>query len=138
MWRDIERRAQKYALPLPKNPIPYPLQNFDLANKVGLVANNEGWYLEYFREAYKVWFLKGKEAGSEQNLRETFKKLGKNFAQVIEKAQEQVIADEYNSNTEEALNKGIFGSPSFSVENEIFWGDDRLEDAIESLRESEQ
>ena len=28
MWRDIERRAQKYALPVPKTPVPYPLQNF--------------------------------------------------------------------------------------------------------------
>ena len=44
--------------------------------------------------------------------------------------------NEYNANTEEALAKGIFGAPSFSVENEIFWGDDRLEDAIEYVRES--
>ena len=36
MWRDIEIRAQKYALPVPKTSVPYPLQNFDLANKVGL------------------------------------------------------------------------------------------------------
>ena len=79
MWRDIERRAQKYALPVPKTPVPYPLQNFDLANKVGLVANNEGWYLEYLREAYKVWFLEGKEAGSEQNLKTTLQNLSKNF-----------------------------------------------------------
>ena len=137
MWRDIERRAQKYALPVPKTPVSYPLQNFDLANKVGLVANNEGWYLEYLREAYKVWFLEGKEAGSEQNLEETFKNLEKNLVQVLEKSQQQVITNEYNANTEEALAKGIFGAPSFSVENEIFWGDDRLEDAIEYLREGE-
>ena len=75
MWRDIERRAKKYGLPVPKTPVPYPLQEFDLANKIGLVANKEGWYLEYFRETYKVWFLEGKEAGSEQNLEETFKNL---------------------------------------------------------------
>ena len=49
-----------------------------------------------------------------------------------------MIADEYNADTEEALAKWIFGAPSFSVENEIFWGDDRLEDAIEYLRESEK
>ena len=138
MWRDIERRAKKHGLPVPKTPVPYPLQKFDLANKIGLVANKEGWYLEYFRETYKVWFLEGKEAGSEQNLEETFKNLGKNFVQVIDKSQEKAIADEYNHNTEEALNKGIFGAPSFCVENEIFWGDDRLEDAIEFLRESEK
>ncbi len=77
MWRDIERRAKKYGLPVPKTPVPYPLQEFDLANKIGLVANKEGWYLEYFRETYKVWFLEGKEAGSERNLEETFKNLRK-------------------------------------------------------------
>ena len=49
-----------------------------------------------------------------------------------------MIANEYNANIKEALAKGIFGAPSFSVENEIFWGDDRLEDAIEYLRESEK
>ena len=40
------------------------------------------------------------------------------------------------TNTEEALNKGTFGTPSFSVGNEIFWGDDMLEDAIVSHRET--
>ena len=136
MWRDIERRAQKYALPVPKTPVPYPLQNFDLANKVGLVANNEGWYLEYLREAYKVWFLEGKEAGSEQNLKTTLQNLSKNFYETIEKSKEQTIDEKYISNTDEALNKGIFGAPSFSVGNEIFWGDDRLEDAIDYHRET--
>ena len=92
MWRDIERRAQKYGLPVPKTPVPYPLQNFDLANKVGLVANNEGWYLEYLREAYKVWFLEGKEAGSEQNLKDTLQNLSKNFYETIEKSKEQTAA----------------------------------------------
>ena len=72
MWRDIERRAKKYALPIPKTPVPYPLKNFELANKVGLVANKD-WYLEYFRETYKFWFLEGKEAGSKENLDKTLK-----------------------------------------------------------------
>ena len=41
MWRDIERRAKKYGLPAPKTPVPYPLQEFDLANKIGLVARKK-------------------------------------------------------------------------------------------------
>ena len=68
----------------------------------------------------------------------TFKNINTNLFQVVEKSQRQGISNEYNANTEEALAKGIFGAPSFSVENEIFWGDDRLEDAIECLRESEK
>ena len=62
MWRDIERRAKKHGLPVPKTPVPYPLQEYDLANKIGLVAYKDSWYLEYFRETYKVWFLEGKES----------------------------------------------------------------------------
>ena len=85
LWRDIERRANKHGLPVPKTPVPYPLQN---------------------------------------------------FAKVIGKSREQVINNEYDYNTQEALNKGIFGAPSFSVENKIFWGVDRLEDAIAFLKES--
>ena len=60
------------------------------------------------------------------------------MVQVLEKSQQQVIANEYNDNTKEALAYEIFVAPSFSVENEIFWGDDRLEDAIEYLGESEK
>ena len=87
MWRDIERRAKKHGLSVPKTPVPNPLQEYDLANKIGLVANKEGLYLEYFRETYKVWFFEDREAGSEQNLEETFKNLEKKLVQVLEKSQ---------------------------------------------------
>ena len=46
MWRDIQRRAELYGIPKPSFPVSYPLKNFDMANKVGIVANNEGWYLD--------------------------------------------------------------------------------------------
>ena len=70
----------------------------------------------------------------EQSLEEVCKTLEKNLVKVLEKSQQQVIANEYNANTKEALTKGIFGAPSFTVENEIFWGDDRLEDCIKWIK----
>ena len=42
MWRDIERRAEIYGFPA-KVPAPYPLEGFDMANKVALLAAKEGW-----------------------------------------------------------------------------------------------
>ena len=56
-------------MPKPKLPAPYPLQAFDQANKVGIVLNQQGRYLEYFEETYRLWFVSGMEAGSEANLR---------------------------------------------------------------------
>ena len=134
MWRDIQRRAELYGIPKPSLPVPYPLKNFDMANKVGIVANNEGWYLDYFEETYRQWFLEGREAGSEANLIATLEKLGKNMSILVKNTKEKNIENTYLTNTKKAMEIGVFGAPSFSVNNDIFWGDDRLEDAILFLK----
>ena len=128
MWRDIERRAALYKIPVPKVPAPYPLKEFDRANLVGIVMNDKGLYLDYFKFTYEEWFLNGNEAGSKQNLEVTLKKLGLDLQETIALA--DTMEERYIENTKQALDFGIFGVPSFSFSNEIFWGDDRLEDAI--------
>ena len=130
MWRDIERRADWYGLPKPKLPAPYPLQAFDQANKIGIVLNQQGKYLKYFEETYRIWFVSGIEAGSEKNLKLVFKTMRLDYEDIIQQASDKIIQKIYEENTEEAMKLGVFGAPSFSVGNEIFWGDDRLEDAI--------
>ena len=130
MWRDIERRADWYDLPKPKLPVPYPLQAFDQANKVGIVLNQQGKYLEYFEETYRLWFVSGIEAGSEKNLRLVFNTMRLDYDDIQHQANDEAIQQIYEANTEEAKQLGVFGAPSFSIGNEIFWGDDRLEDAI--------
>ena len=130
MWRDIERRADWYGLPKPKLPAPYPLQAFDQANKIGIVLNQQGRYLEYFEETYRLWFVSGMEAGSEENLRQALKSMHLDYDYIMRQAEDEAIQQMYEANTEEAKQLGVFGAPSFSIGNEIFWGDDRLEDAI--------
>ena len=49
---------------------------------------------------------------------------------IISEANSENIEAKYNENTNSARENKIFGSPSFIVNNEIFWGDDRMEDAI--------
>ena len=53
--------------------------------------------------------------------------------EILNKAGSSEIREKYILQTDIARKKGIFGSPTFVVENEIFWGDDRLEDAIKWL-----
>ena len=47
MWKDIQRRAKIYQIPIPKIPAPYPLKYFDEANLYALVALQEGWFVNY-------------------------------------------------------------------------------------------
>ena len=129
MWRDIERRAVGYGF-FAKTPVPYPLSEFDLANQIAILGLNEGWGKDYTRLTYKKWFQEGKEPAIEPSINEICKELGLNKDEILSKAKTKIIEDNYLTNTNSARKNKIFGSPSFIVNNEIFWGDDRMEDAI--------
>ena len=138
MWRDLERRAHRYGVPI-KLPAGYPLQNFELANRVAVVAEQEGWCPDYVRATYSNWFQGGVPAGNEQNLKRSLQEIGQSYDRVIELARSDDAFELLKQATREATSKGIFGSPSFIVESrELFWGDDRLEDAIEFLQQSSE
>jgi len=129
MWRDVERRASKYEVPL-NVPTPYPLKNFDLASRVAVLGEMEGWCPNYVRASYRRWFVEGKEVGAEPNLSESLSEIGQDPDRVIVAANAETVGRAYDDNTNEARRLNIFGSPSFVVGGEVFWGDDRLDDAI--------
>tara|TARA_R110002072_G_scaffold26023_2_gene86613 strand:- start:188 stop:655 length:468 start_codon:yes stop_codon:yes gene_type:complete len=129
MWRDIERRAARYGL-TPKLPAPYPLTGLILANQIAVVGAEHGWMEDYVRETYRRWFENGEAAGEEPNISESLTEIGCDAREVLAAAQTQQAADDLQSATNEAMNLGVFGSPTFAVGQELFWGDDRLEDAI--------
>ena len=129
MWRDIERRAKFYGFEA-KVPAPYPLSQFDLANQIAILGMLEGWGVDYVYKTYQRWFQQGKEPATEPNLTEIFEELDLDHDETIKKANEDKIKDQYLQNTETAYKNGVFGSPSFIYEGEVFWGDDRLEDCI--------
>ena len=133
MWRDIERRAKFYGFEA-KVPAPYPLKEFDLANQIAVLGMNEGWGVDYVVKTYQRWFQQGKEPATEPNLTEILQELNLDHKETIQKANDNKIKDQYLKNTESAYEKGVFGSPSFIFEGEVFWGDDRLEDCIKWIR----
>ena len=133
MWRDIERRAGLHGLPV-KVPAPYPLQEFDLANRLAVLGLAEGWGIDYIRASYRRWFVDGQEPGRDPNLSASLAEVGQPVAACVERANAADIARRYEAATHEAKALGIFGSPSFVVRGEVFWGDDRLDDAIAWFR----
>jgi 2-hydroxychromene-2-carboxylate isomerase len=129
MWRDIGRRARARGLE-PRLPAPYPLQEFDLANRVAIVGEGEGWCSDYVCAADRHWFHSAHEPGSEPGLSDSLREIGQDPARVVETAKSEEIAERYRLATEEAKSLGVFGSPTFVVDGEVFWGDDRVDDAI--------
>jgi 2-hydroxychromene-2-carboxylate isomerase len=60
--------------------------------------------------------------------------IGQDAPFILEIAKSPEIVQKLEAETEEARNLGIFGAPTFAVGTELFWGDDRLEDAIEHYK----
>ena len=130
MWRDVERRAKRYGIPFSSIP-DYPVDSEGLANRVAVVASLEGWCPEYTKETYRTWFLENKGPGHVQHVRSILSQLGKDPDSTIARANGQEIRARYDAETERAKELGVFGSPTFMWGTEIFWGDDRFEDAID-------
>jgi 2-hydroxychromene-2-carboxylate isomerase len=133
MWRDVERRAAMYGLPA-KVPVPYPLKEFDLTHRLAILGLDEGWGVPYIQASYRRWFADGQEPGQEPNLSASLAEVGQDPARCLERAGADDIGALYDAATGEAKKLGIFGSPTFAVGGELFWGDDRLEDALSWFR----
>lgn len=129
MWRDIERRAAMYRM-APRLPAPYPLAELERANRVAVIAAREGWCEAYARESYRRWFEMGEPAGSEPNVSASIEKAGRKAEPILRQADGDAAKADLAVATEQAKALGIFGSPSFLVDGELFWGDDRLDDAM--------
>ena len=130
MWRDLERRAQRHGIPFRSIP-PYPTDLDMLASRVASLAALEGWCPEYTRATYRDWFLEGKIAGEEANVRSVLHAMGKDPDATIARANGAEIRARLDAETEAARKLGIFGSPTYVHGTEIFWGDDRLKDALD-------
>lgn len=133
MWRDLERRAQRHGVPFGSVPR-YPIDADNLANRVATLAALEGWCAQFTKAAYVAWFLEDKDPGEVENLSTVLLRIDRNPNEVIAQANSQTIRDKYTAETDTARAMGIFGSPTFVYGSERFWGDDRLEDAIEWCR----
>ena len=134
MWRDMERQCRKRGLPWrdPKEGLLelFP-QNSLLAARVALVGFDEGWGRDFTRSVYHAQFAEARNISDAEALAPLITAAGGNPDQALTTSQTPEIKSHLRGNVEEAIALGIYGAPSFTVGNELFWGDDRLDDALD-------
>ncbi len=129
MWRDMERRARALDLAFVR-PDPFP-QNSLLAARLTVAGLEEGWGEAFARGVYEVEFAHGLSIAEERVLEGILIKAGADPDSAFEAARSPMIKDRLKAQTQEAISRHIFGAPTFMVGDELFWGDDRLEQAID-------
>lgn len=128
MWRDLERLAAKEGLPF-RRPSRFP-RNGLLAARVALIGAHEGWVAPFARAVMTANFAEDREIGDEDVIAGILGAIGLPAADVIARAQGDANKLALRCQTERAAELGLFGAPSFRVGDELFWGNDRLEDAL--------
>jgi 2-hydroxychromene-2-carboxylate isomerase len=133
MWRDLERTCGTLGLPFVR-PTPFP-QNTLLAARVALVGLAEPWGEDYCRAIYRAEFAEGRTVEDTETIAGVLARLGLDAGAVLDRAQSNENRSQLRAHTEEAQRLGIFGSPSFvTAGGELFWGNDRLEAALNWAR----
>ncbi|WP_299638528.1 DsbA family protein [uncultured Ruegeria sp.] len=133
MWRDIERRCAKYHIHA-SLPAPYPISDLALANQIAVLGMMDGWGKSFTQNLYRIWFEEGVEAGSEIALSEALLRCQQDPRLTLARARSPDIVAALEVETDIAVKLGVFGAPSFVVRQEVFWGDDRLDDALSWAR----
>lgn len=122
MWRDLERICAREGLALALPPVRFP-QNGLKAARVALAVGEER-IAAFSRAVYAANFAQQKDISDDATLAEIA------GAEALAKAATPEIKAALKAQTDEAVARKIFGAPSFIVGGELFWGNDRLEDAL--------
>jgi 2-hydroxychromene-2-carboxylate isomerase len=128
MWRDMERLCAGYKIPFSR-PTEFP-RNGLLAARVALIAETQGWCGKFSEMVFQANFAEDKDISDEAVIATILDSLGKSGAQLIEHAKSDETKLKLRAQSKQAMEKGIFGAPTFAARDEIFWGNDRLEDAL--------
>ncbi len=128
MLRDLERLCEGYGLPF-RRPSAMPRKSV-LAARVALLAEPEGWCPAFAKAAFRANFAEDRDIGDPMVIGQILEALGRDAETDFARAVAPENKGRLRERTEAAARAGIFGAPSFLVGEELFWGDDRLEDAL--------
>lgn len=129
MWRDMERLCEAEGILLTQPPYRFP-QNGLKAARIALAGEAAGWTPAFTRAVYTANFAGQKDISDDAVLVEILNGIGQDAAAVFAAANAAANKDALKKQTEEAIARGIYGAPSFMVGEELFWGNDRLEQAV--------
>jgi 2-hydroxychromene-2-carboxylate isomerase len=128
IWKDMVRQCGKYGVPW-RRPSVFPRIAL-LPMRVALLGAGEPWMGEYCRRIMLLNFSADRDINSEEAVAEVLVQLGLPAAELIRDAQTEQNKLRLRAQTETARTRGVFGAPTFFVRGEMFWGNDRLDDAL--------
>jgi 2-hydroxychromene-2-carboxylate isomerase len=129
---EVERRARLYELPPVRWPDPWP-GNYLMAMRAATFAYQAGPGREFTMQAFRNAFQEGLDLSVPTNVLKAAHDAGLDPLEVEQATQDPEIKLALRETTDAAHSLGVFGVPTIAIGEELFWGDDRLDDAATHL-----
>lgn len=128
IWRDMARQAEKYGLKFNK-PSEFP-RFATLPMRVAILGADEPWIGAFCEKVMLQNWVDDLDINTTDMVMQALSGVVPNPSLIVDLAQSDVNKLRLREQTEVARRRGIFGGPTFFVGEEMFWGNDRLEDAL--------
>lgn len=128
MWRDVARLCSKYGLDW-QQPSSFPRTSI-LASRIGCSHADAAWLPAFVRAVYHANFAEDRNIADDAVIHACLQTLDLDADAIIAHTTSAAEKSKLREQGAQALSRGIFGAPSFIVDGELFWGNDRLEDAL--------
>jgi 2-hydroxychromene-2-carboxylate isomerase len=128
VWRDMQRQCRKYGLQW-RQPSTFPRAGV-LPSRVALLGAAQPWIGAFCRRVMEINFALDQDINQADRLVPILTDFGLSAGAILDQAQTEPTKKRLREQTEQARRKGIFGAPTFFVGTEMFWGNDRLDDAL--------
>lgn len=131
MVHDVRRWVRHYGLPF-HMPSVFPV-NTIRALRTAVAALEEGTFPAYHHAVMKAYWANDQDIGDGEVLASVVSAAGLDGPRLVARADEPAVKEGLKANTDEAIERGVFGAPTFFVGGEMFWGNDRLQFVEEAL-----
>jgi 2-hydroxychromene-2-carboxylate isomerase len=128
VWQDMVRQCRKYGVPW-THPSVFPRLSV-LPLRVALLGAEKPWIGVFCRQVMLLNFSLDQDINHPEAIAGILGELGLPGSEILIQAQAEPAKTRLRQQTEEARARGIFGAPTFYAGGEMFWGNDRLDDAL--------
>jgi len=129
---ETERFLRQYDVPAYVPNPHFPVNTLTIM-RGAIVAEREGFFERYVDEVYQHMWAKQKKMDDPNVIAEAFAESGLPVKTLLEGVQNPAVKQQLIANTEAAVERGVFGSPSFFVQDELYFGKDKLRDVEEGV-----
>lgn len=132
-FADFSRFARRYGVPLSVNPH-FPINTLMLMRgAAGMQRTEPGRFMDYCRAMFSAIWIESLNLNDPAIVAAALERAGFDPAALMALCNDPVTKDDLKAATQLAIERGVFGAPTFFVGDEMFWGQDRIDFVLEAL-----